>query len=332
MLVAITGGTGFVGSFTVAAVLAQGHDVRLLVRSPDKVAPVMKLQGLDPDAVEVVVADLTDRAAIRRGLEGCDAVINVASVFTFDPSRAEDIERTNREGVDAVLGQAAELGLDPIVHVSSIVALYHGERRVDMGPDVPPGESRYPYSGSKAVQERAARALQDTGQPVVIVYPGAVWGPNDPYDGESTQFARAAMSGLFVTVPQGYLAVCDVRDVAQVLARTIEPGRGPRRYSAAGHVVPLSEMVRRFTSLAGKPRRSFALPDPAMRMTEAMLWQLNSRGRGARLPLSAEQIWLGRKSLVADNSRTEDELGVTFRPTDETFADQAAWMHETRPV
>lgn len=242
MLVAITGGTGFVGSFTVAAVLAQGHDVRLLVRSPDKVAPVMKLQGLDPDAVDVVVADLTDRDAIRRGLEGCDAVIDVASVFTFDPSRAEDMERINREGVDAVLGQAAELGLDPIVHVSSIVALVNDELQSDIGPDGPPEESRYPYSGSKAVQERAARALQDAGQPVVIVYPGSVLGPNDPYDGEFTQFARAAMSGLFLTVPQGDFAVCDVRDVAQVLARTIEPGGGPRRYSAAGHVVPLSDI------------------------------------------------------------------------------------------
>jgi nucleoside-diphosphate-sugar epimerase len=57
----VTGGTGLVGFHTVAALCTQGHDVRLLVRSPQRVAGALAPLGINPHAVEVVRADVTDR-------------------------------------------------------------------------------------------------------------------------------------------------------------------------------------------------------------------------------------------------------------------------------
>lgn len=177
MLDAVKGGTGFVGSHTVAALVGAGHDVRMLVRRPNGVAPALEPLGVDPNSVEVALADMTDRSAIEAGLDGCDAV-HAASVYSFDPSRADEIARVNAQGVRHVLESAVYAGLDPIVHVSSTLALIHdGNPGQVLSPDTPPGNSPHPYSSSKAWQESFARNLQDEGHPVVNTNPGGCGGP-----------------------------------------------------------------------------------------------------------------------------------------------------------
>lgn len=328
MHVAVTGGTGFVGSHAVAAILEDGHEVRLLVRSPEKVASAMRLQGIEPDAVDVAVADLRDRDAIAEGVVGCDAVVHAASVFTFDPARWDEMRDVNLAGMQAVLEAGIAAGLDPIVHVSSYVALVRdGELDHGVGPDEPPGDAPYGYCATKAAQESAARRYQEDGHPVVIVHPGGVWGPRDPYLGESQQLAREMVRGRLGLAPGGGIPICDVRDVAQVLAACLEPGRGPRRYSVAGTFVPFTEIVRTTTAAAGRRRRSLAVPDPVARVMQHGLAALNQRGVRAGLP-TADALWLSRHSPDPDNRRTESDLGVTLRPPAETIRDQVAWMQE----
>ena len=329
MLVAVTGGTGFVGSHAVKAILDRGHQVRLLVRSPEKVDAAMRLQGIEPDAVDVAVADLRDAAAIADGVDGCDAVVNAASVFTFDPTRWEEMAEVNLAGMEAVIEAGIAAGLDPIVHVSSYVALLRdGDFEHGVGPDEPPGNAPYAYSASKAAQERAARRHQLDGHPVVIVHPGGVWGPRDPYLGESQQAAKNTAKGLFAMVPPGGLTLCDVRDVAQVLAAVLESGRGPRRYSAVGSYMPITDIVTTASAAAGKQRRSVVIPDGAARAMQQGLAALNRRGLGRRLPATADGIWLIRHRPIPDNTRTQSDLGVTFRPPTETIHDQVRWMRE----
>ncbi len=329
MLAAVTGGTGFVGSHAVKAILDRGHQVRLLVRSPEKVDAAMRLQGIEPDEVDVAVADLRDAAAIAEGVVGCDAVVHAASVYTFDPTRWEEMAEVNLAGMEAVIEAGIASGLDPIVHVSSFVALLRdGELEHGVGPDESPGDAPYGYSASKAAQERAARRHQDDGHPVVIVHPGGVWGPRDPYLGESQQLAKSAARGLLAMVPPGGLALCDVRDVAQVLAAVLERGRGPRRYSAVGSYTPFTDIVRTASAAAGKQRRSVAIPDVAARAMQQGLAALNRRGVGRSLPATADGIWLSRHRPIPDNARTQSDLDVTFRPPTETIHDQVRWMRE----
>ena len=69
MRVLVTGGTGFVGSHTVAALCRAGHTVRLLVRRPERIAPALEPHGIS-DAVEHVVGDATDPASVARANDG----------------------------------------------------------------------------------------------------------------------------------------------------------------------------------------------------------------------------------------------------------------------
>jgi dihydroflavonol-4-reductase len=123
MRVLVTGGTGFVGSHTVAALVEGGHEVRLLVRARQRVAAALGPLGLQPADLETMVGDVTDAAAVDQAVRGCQAVVHAGSVYSFDSRDAGRIRQVNVRGTDLVLGVAHRAGLDPIVYVSSIVTL-----------------------------------------------------------------------------------------------------------------------------------------------------------------------------------------------------------------
>ena len=81
MKVAITGGTGFIGSHCVAQAVEAGHEVRMLVRNLDKARSFLAVHEVT-GPVEIVEADLTDHPALRTGLVGMDALLHVGAVFT----------------------------------------------------------------------------------------------------------------------------------------------------------------------------------------------------------------------------------------------------------
>jgi dihydroflavonol-4-reductase len=321
--VLVTGGTGFVGAHSVKALLDAGHDVRLLVRSPDRIGPA--LGPLGAEAPEHVVGDVTDRASVRRALEGCDAVLHAASVYTFDARRAESMRRENLASVEAVLGTAHELGLDPIVHVSSFAALLPAS--APLTPDTPVGRPKGAYNVSKAETELIARDMQRDGAPVVITHPGMVWGPHDPYVGESAIFVRDLLRGLIPVIAPGGPNVVDVRDVAAVHAAVMEPGRGPRRYIATGEHVPFPRLYAILRSLTG--RRLPAARVPAAAITaSAVAADAVQRVLPFRLSLNSAAPWLARHAVPGDLGATREELGVAFRPAEHTIADTVRWMRE----
>ena len=69
------------------------------------------------------VGDVADAAAVKQAVRGCEAVVHAGSVYCFDSRDAGRIRQVNVRGTDLVLGTAHRAGLDPIVYVSSIVAL-----------------------------------------------------------------------------------------------------------------------------------------------------------------------------------------------------------------
>ena len=255
MKVLVTGGTGLVGSHTVAAMVQGGHEVRLLVRRPGQV-PV-SLGPLGVAVTDIVVGDVLDEDLVSRAIEGCEAVVHAAAVLSMHPRRAEEIRRTNARAAELVLGRAVDRGLDPVVHVSTSVAL---TRYGGSGPDLPLGDIELPYAQSKIASEKVARQLQDAGAPVVIIYPGAVFGPHDPYRGEQSERLRWILLGRFPLWPRGGVHVVDVRDVAAVIAAVLNPGRGPRRYIVPGYHMDGNQL---YAAVRGCHRATVSPPDCA---------------------------------------------------------------------
>lgn len=317
MRVLVTGGTGFVGSHSVKALLDAGHDVRLLVRSPERIAPAMRPLGIEKDP-EHVVGDVTDAASVREALTGCDAVLHAANIYALG-KQAGEMLRVNPASTELVLGTAHELGLDPIIHVSSIVALIPSGGAPCLSASSPVGWPAGPYGRSKAKAEQVARRLQDEGAPVVITYPGGVWGPHDPYLGESSKIALDIANHRLPVTPDGHITVCDVRDVAAVHAAVMEPGRGARRAMVIDRDMRFAEIFATIRRLTG--RRIPALPLPGL-LTRPLLSRLGS------VPPPAEGLWFLQQRFAVDPTDLEAEFGVRPTPAEQSIEDTLRWLHE----
>jgi dihydroflavonol-4-reductase len=318
----VTGASGFLGSHTVKALVDAGHEVRAASRSAERVRRALAPLGC-VDRVEVFEADVTVPRQVDDALSGCEAVVHGAAIYTLDVRRRGEMLDNNPRGAEVVLGKAREQSLDPVIHVSSYVALLPVAGTLN--PDSPVGRPPGPYALSKARSEEIARRLQAEGAPVTITYPGMVWGPNDPTLGESARLAREVLKGTIPTGSPGAVPVVDIRDVAAVHAAALRPGQGPRRYVAVSELVPMVELMRIVAEAGGRRAPRGKMPAPLI-LGLARSMDLFQRVVPRRLPLSHESIWTTIHGPTCDASSTTRELGVKFRPAAETLRDTVAWL------
>jgi nucleoside-diphosphate-sugar epimerase len=327
MLVLLTGGTGFVGSHTVAALARRGHRVRLLARRPARVTTALAPHHIAPEAIEsIVVGDATDAERVRHAVSGCDAVVHAAAVYSLDVAAAAKIHRVNARAAETVLGAARDAAIDPIVYVSSYVT-YLGAGRSVIAPDDPVGTPKGAYAQSKAAAEARARSLQQDGVPITSIYPGTVWGPHDPR-GRSSDSQRTALLLLRGRSPfalAGGFPIVDVRTIAAAVAASIERGRGPRRYLLGGHYVTWRELTAMMRDLTG--RRLVQVPTPlALAKATGRVADTARRVLPVRPPFGYEAPWYLEVSPRTDDRRALDELALVHPPARETIADQLDWM------
>jgi nucleoside-diphosphate-sugar epimerase len=190
MRLAITGGTGFVGSRLIDAAVADGHAVRALTRRSMDSRP----------NVDWVPGALDQPAALDELVAGTDAVIHVAGVLTG--RTAADFDRANVDGTQAMLSAAKAAGVNRFVHVSSLAAR---EPQLSL------------YGASKATSEALVAA---PGLRHAIVRPPAVYGPGDK---ETLELFRMARLGVVLLPPKGRLSLIHVDDLARLLVALAEP-------------------------------------------------------------------------------------------------------------
>lgn len=320
MKVFLTGGTGFVGANTVVALLAAGHRPRLLIRNPLRLATTLGAVGVDTDALDVVIGDMTDEKAVTECAKGCDAAIHSAAVVgALDRRQAAKSVETNVRGTKLVIDAALDAGCQTVVHVSSIAAVFSPKVEV-ITSDLPTvSHAASPYTRSKAICEDYARAKQAEGKPVVIVSPGGVVGPPlGELFGEAAEGFASMLKGGFLPFIEGAISFIDARDLAQILIGAMQPGMGGNRFIAGGPLVTLPEIAQMVRTLTG---RRF----PAYRTPGSIFRGFGHLVDGVRHVVPFESVYTAEAMTLltlakpTDDSAVNDLLGIHYRDPIESF-------------
>jgi len=326
MRVLVTGGTGFIGSHSVAALREAGHSVRLLVRDARRVPIALRPLGVEIESIDVAAGDVTDAAAVHDAMEDCDAVLHAASVHSFDRRDYAAMRRVNVVGTDVVLYEAAAEGIDPIVYVSTFGALVPTEQPV-LTPDSSVARPRDTYMATKAEAERMARSYQDEGAAIVITYPAVTIGPHDPQVGDQTSRLRNTLFGRVPLWPTGGFPVGDVRDVARLHAALMEPGLDVRRLIAPSRYVSTREFVEALRGVTGRALPALFVPAAAM-LPVGRLAEWVQRIVPVHIPAEYGAIYTCRVSKPVDVSATEALLGSGQEyDLRQSLADAVRWLY-----
>lgn len=333
MRVAITGGTGFIGSHCVAQAIAAGHQVRMLVRNPSKAQATLEMHGLPPDAAEIFMADLSDPPTLRSGLTEVDAVIHSAAVLSLSPLERRTMREFNPTSTRLVLEESTALGVDPVVYISTSGAFmpFSG---APIGSDTEVSTGCGPYTRSKVDAEHIAREYQATGTPVVCVYPGGVIGPRDPNLelSDSMSLIATILGSDTTLLPRGgRVPMVDVRDVAAVCVGALEPEQGPRRYHVWGTRISLSDLLGVVSRVTGRNIRLRHLPLVAVNIA-GILAEITTRITRRHLPLCVESARLFSQNVrnggvvEIDDGPARTDFSYPGYELEETVSDTIKWL------
>jgi dihydroflavonol-4-reductase len=328
----VTGATGLLGNNLVRALAARGVRVKALARSRDKAR--QQLAGL---AVDIIEGDMDHVAAFAPALEGVDTLFHTAAYFreSFNGTGhdvAATMQRINVEGTVTLLKQAREAGVRRVVHTSSTEVLF-GPRGA-LVDETMRREERHAndYGVSKIRGDRAIDRLLETTPDldVRLVLPGWMFGPGDLGPTPAGQFTLDFVQRKLPGIPPGTFAVTDARDVAETLIAAALHGRRGERYIAAGPQLSMKELCVLLERVSGvkKPARELSVP-----MLFVVAGVLGTWARLRRRPAlvnleTARLVALNRDRARYDLTKTTRELGVTFRPVEETLRDTLTWYRD----
>jgi len=323
MSVLVTGGTGFVGSAVVRALIARGERPRCLVRpGSDR----RNLEGLEVDLVE---GDLCQEETLQAALAGCSALFHVAADYRIWARRPQDMVRTNVEGTRCLMQAALRQGVSRVVYTSSVAVL---GKTADGGP----ADEETPcclddmvgaYKRSKYLAEEEVRRLQrEEGLPVVIVNPSTPFGPRDVKPTPTGRVVVAAACGRMPAFVDTGLNVVHVDDVAAGHLLAFERGKLGERYLLGGENLSLAEILAQVASL--RRRRP-----PRLRLPRGPLFPLAvaaegwARIHGGREPmLTVDGLRMAAKPMYFCHAKAGRDLGYRPRPAAEAVADAVAWF------
>lgn len=289
MKLAVTGGTGFVGSRLIERALVAGHQVRALTRQPQPAR----------DGVEWIAGDLADPGAL---CDGADAVIHVAGVVNARDRAG--FAAGNIAGTDAIVAAAHAAKIERFVHVSSLAA-----REPDLSN----------YGWSKAEAERIVR---DSALAWTIVRPPAVYGPGDL---EMRDLFKLATRGLALTPPPGQLSLIHVDDLARLLLACVESEASEQTFEPedASGGIDHAAFARLIGDAVGRRVRPIALP----RLMLSLAARTDRLVRGKRAKLTPDRAaYLGHPDWTADPAKAPPAtLWSPKISTAQGLAETAAW-------
>ena len=321
MNVLVTGGTGFVGANLVRALLADGHQPRVLAR------PGSDRKALTGCPVEVVPGDLLEPDSLRRAVAGCRIVFHVAADYRLWTSDPAILYRTNIEGTRNVLESAVRAGVERVVYTSTVGTLGIPKNGLPGTETTPVSLEGMvgPYKRSKFLAERVAEEFAAKGLPVVIVNPSAPIGGWDVKPTPTGQMIVDFLRGrMFATLDTG-LNLVHVADVARGHILAAEKGRVGEKYILGNHNCSLAEIFSLLARITGHPAPRVRVPYPVAWLG-ALVLEGMARLTGSPPRVSLTAVRMAKKRMYFSSEKAARELGLPQTPPEQALRDAVDWF------
>ncbi|HUD71850.1 MAG TPA: NAD-dependent epimerase/dehydratase family protein [Dongiaceae bacterium] len=325
MKVLITGATGYLGARVARTLVAGGHDVRVLCR-PGREAAV-------PAGCVPVTGDLLDASALRAALAGCQALVHMAAMVKRWARDRAAFDRVNVEGTERILALAAEAGTPRIVYTSSIVAIGPTDGSIgdeSRPPATAPGFTD--YERTKRISLARVRARLAAGQPIVVVYPGIVFGPGAATEGNliGPVLDDYRRGRLHARLGRDDLRICYAyaEDVARGHLLALERGRPGPGYILGGANLTQRDLFMHLAALTGRPAPRIVVP---YRLGEWVggLQILRARLTGHPPEVTPGVVRTFRHEWAYRSDRAAAEIGYTMTPPVEALGATLTSMSAT---
>ena len=252
MRVLVTGASGLLGRAVATSILAAGHEVRTLQRSPSRV-----------EGATDVLGSVTDATSVARATAGVDGIVHLAAKVSLAGDPAE-FEAVNVGGTLRLLRAAVESGVGRFVYVSSPSVAHSGSSIV--GDDAEPADplrAHGDYARTKAQAELLALAADSPALAVVAVRPHLVWGPGDTQ--LVARIVERARQGRLPLLGKGAALIDStyIDNAASGIAAALE--RAPHVHGNSyvitnGEPRPVAELLDGMCRAAGVPTPRWSVP------------------------------------------------------------------------
>jgi len=324
MRVFVTGATGFLGGRLIETLLAAGYEVVGLARNPASAA--------FPAGVLAVPGDVTDGASLERGMEGCEAVFHAAALVKRWARDAREFDRVNIEGLGNVLRAASRARVRKILYTSSFIALGPTDGTVaDEDHDPFPRLFHNDYERTKWAADRFARVKAREGEPIVILYPGVIYGIGKLTDGNIVaQVVRKQMDGALPgTIGKGdrRQSFAWVEDVADGHLRAFQRAPFGSRYILGGDNRTVRELLALVEKESGAPAPRKRIPYSLAGLV-GRLQRYRAYVTGREPELTDQEVRIYRREWAYSSERAVADLGYRVTPLEEGVPRLVAWLRE----
>ncbi|MDT5128053.1 MAG: hypothetical protein QOH54_3697 [Mycobacterium sp.] len=318
MTALVIGANGYLGSHVTRQLVADGQDVRVMVR------PKATTVGIDDLKVTRFLGDIWDDDVLREAMTGCDVVyycVVDTRGWLRDPA---PLFHTNVDGTRNVLEVAKDVDLKRFVFTSSYVTVGRRRGRTATEDDVIVDRGLTPYVRSRVQAENLVMEYaRDHGLPAVAVcisttYGGGDWG-RTPH---GAIIAGAAFGKLPFVMSGIQLEAVGVDDAARAMIQAADKGRVGERYLVSEKMITNADVVRIAAEAAGVPPPTKSIPLPVS-YAMAALGSAKARLKGTDEQLSLDSLRLMRAEAPVDCSKAKRELGWQPRPVEESIREAA---------
>jgi nucleoside-diphosphate-sugar epimerase len=314
----VIGANGYLGSHVTRQLVADGQDVRVMVRAGATTI------GIDDLKVTRFLGDIWDDDVLREAMAGCDVVyycVVDTRGWLRDPS---PLFRTNVEGTRNVLEVAKDAGLKRFVFTSSYVTVGRKRGRVATEDDAIVLRGLTPYVRSRVQAENLVMEYaRDHGLPAVAVGISTTYGSGDWGRTPHGAIIAGAAFGKLPFVMKGIqLEAVGIDDAARAMLLAADKGRIGERYLISEKMITNAEVARIAAEAAGvpPPARSISLP---LTYAMAALGSAKARLKGTDEQFSLDSLRLMRAEAPVDCSKAKRELGWQPAPVEESIRDAA---------